>query len=375
MDFKKQLDRRREEGNWRRLTLPLEVDFASNDYLGFARCPSRRHRLIKAWQQAPQPFCGATGSRLLTGSYSQFDELESQIAAFHAAETCLVFNSGYCANVGLLSCIAGVDDVFLYDSHIHASSIDGMRLSRARRKFAWRHNDIGHLEKRLRMLAPRGDVFVVVESVYSCDGSMAPLNSICELCDLFGVKLIIDEAHATGIFGENGAGVAHSISGHPSILARMHTFSKALGSFGAAVLGTQELKEYLINFSRAFTYATALPLQVLLSVKNAYEEMPLAESKRHKLKALVKYFRTSMCAHQCSLMLSETQIQSLIVSGSTQARNLEKTFANQGFDVRALCPPTVPSGSERLRFCLHSFNSEEQIDRMIQILKDTELFK
>ncbi|HSZ87093.1 MAG TPA: aminotransferase class I/II-fold pyridoxal phosphate-dependent enzyme, partial [Puia sp.] len=257
----KKLAERKDLNAYRQLQLPKnKIDFFSNDYLGISKA-----KLLSAVDG--QLSTGSTGSRLLSGNYPLIEETEKMIATFHDAESGLIFNSGYDANVGLVSCIAQRGDTILYDHLSHASIRDGMRLSFAQ-SFSFVHNDTEDLEKKLK--AAQGNIFVVTESVFSMDGDIAPLKIISELCEKYNANLIVDEAHATGVVGEKGEGLVQQLNLQEKCFARMHTFGKALGCHGAVILGSETLKNYLINFSRAFIYTTSLPEISVEAIKNSY---------------------------------------------------------------------------------------------------------
>lgn len=366
-----QLDKRKQQGNCRELKdLRGRIDFASNDYLGFARCEKFKDSLITNWKEHPYPFFGATGSRLLTGHRHFIDELEASIADFHGAETGLLFNSGYDANLGLISTVAQPKDILFYDAHIHASTHEGMRLSKAH-QVPWRHNDVQHLEKRLKSIKKTNDrIFVLVESLYSCDGSLAPLLEICSLCEQYHALVIIDEAHATGIIGKNGEGLVVHHQCQNRVFARIHTFSKALGGYGAVILGSKILKDFLINFCRPLIYATALPLPVLIGIQQAYLRLPQSNVTRTLLQNLIQNFKTQALAADLSLIPSETPIQANIVPGNFQVRSLANYLQSNGFDARPLLSPTVKQGTERLRLCLHAFNTAQEVETLISLIRN-----
>lgn len=367
--LKQHLDVRRKQGNLRSLkALPDHVDFCSNDYLGFARSPELRASLTAAWQACHDVRLGATGSRLLTGHSQMMEELEQALAAFHQAKSGLLFNSGYTANLGLISTIAQPDDLILYDAHIHASMHDGMRLSAAK-CLPWRHNDASHLEHRLKASKSTGKILVLTESIYSCDGTLAPLADVAGLCEQFGAFLIVDEAHATGIIGTNGEGLVQHLGLHNKVFARIHTFSKALGSCGAVVLGKELLKDYLINFCRPLIYATAMPLTSLLTIRQAYQMLPQSLACRSKIGQLIRHFKEQAQRASLPLILSDTPIQSILTPGNASAHAAAACMQKNGFDLRPLLSPTVKRGTERLRLCLHAFNTNEQIDALISTLQ------
>lgn len=355
-ELQQKLRQRHKTGNLRYLTITQgAIDFASNDYLGFSR--ERKH------QKTFFNMKGSTGSRLLTGNSVTFEMLEERIAFFHQAPAGLIFNSGYTANIGLLGCL-GQGAIYLFDTHIHASMHDGMVLSRAR-CYPWRHNDLNHLETRLRKHRDCGRVFVLAESVYSCDGSLVTLTELCQLCEQYGVYLILDEAHATGIFGDCGEGLVVQEGCQNKIFARMHTFSKALGIFGAIVVGSKVLIEYLKNFSRAFIYTTALPESILHIIDEAYHQLIESVSRRKKLFQLISYFTKKVSEHGLPCEPSISPIQKISMEGNVKARTTANQLAIHGFDARALLSPTVQRGHECLRVCLHAFNTHEEIDELM----------
>lgn len=342
------------------------IDFCSNDYLGFSRSPQLQKKIREAEASYPHKHIGSTGSRLLSGNNSLFEELEHYIARFHHAEAGLMFNSGYDANIGLLSCIAKRTDTILYDQFVHASIRDGIRLSYAR-SFSFAHNNIDELEQKITLCT--GNIFVVVESIYSMDGECAPLQEITKLCNYYGANLIVDEAHATGVFGKKGEGKVVESELENRVFARVHTFGKALGCHGAIVLGSETLRTYLINFCRSFIYTTALPLHSLLSIQCAYQFLEsntelLAQLQRH-----ISYFKKNAGAMaKQNFIESNSAIQCLIIPGNKNVRSAAQHIQNAGFDVRPILHPTVPAGSERVRICLHAFNTEKEIDGLLRSL-------
>lgn len=338
------LQKRKDEGLFRSLQITSGlIDLTSNDYFGFARTVDQTKG------------GGSTGSRLLTGNHPFYQLLEEKIARFHRAESCLIYNSGYSANLGLVSALGTEDATFLYDLEIHASMIDGMRLSKAK-CLPFRHNDLNSLERRLK--AAVSPIFVLAESIYSLSGDFAPLEEMADLCVKYGAHLIVDEAHATGVCGPCGEGASVELGIESKIFARVHTFSKALGVHGACVLGSQTLKEYLLNFSRPLIYTTALPSFALLQIEQSYEKL-FREAKGHqqRLKELITYFGRS-----------GSPIQPVYLPSVEKLRLLSKQLRDRGLDVRAITAPTVPKGKECLRVVLHSFNQEEEIDQLLELL-------
>lgn len=370
LNLTNRLEERQQTGLLRQLRIVENlVDFCSNDYLGFARSPELRQAIQAADRDHADASLGATGSRLLTGQTALVDEVERELAQFYQTEAALVFNSGYDANLGLLACLPQSGDTLLTDELIHASLIDGARLSYANRH-RFRHNNLDDLENKLRLLAhrpPTGQTFVAVESVYSMDGDRAPLAQLAHLCDRYGAALLVDEAHATGVFGPNGAGLVVDLGLQNRVLARVHTFGKALGVHGAVVVGSAVLRDYLINFARPFVYTTALPTHSLLAIRHAHRHLSQHTDIRTRLHGRIQYFR-----RQARKFLShavwpdcDSPVQCLIVPGNNQARNAATGLQRAGFDVRAILSPTVPAGQERLRISLHTFNTTAEIDRLM----------
>ncbi len=372
------LNSRKEQNNYRTLNvLHGLVDFFSNDYLGFAKSHELKHRLQQELNRVESAPLGSTGSRLLSGNSQYAEDLEKLIAEFHGAEAALIFNSGFDANYGLLSALPYKGDTIIYDELIHASAHDGMRNSKAT-AVSFLHNNIDSLEQKLRLAS--GLKYIVVESVYSMDGDLAPLREIVELCKKYEAGLIIDEAHATGIFGAKGEGVYSSLFSEactqtPEFIIRIHTFGKALGVHGAVVLCSENTRNFLINFCRPFIFSTALPQHTLAAIKCAYEFLPEAGNQREMLFNLVKHFREECQKAKLKhtqLMNGDSPVQSVLVTGNSRAKEMAKKIQQKGFDVRAILFPTVPKGMERIRICLHSFNTEEEVTNLVHAIVNSE---
>lgn len=343
LDLQKELLLRTEKENLR--TLPKQrklIDFASNDYLG----------LSQSLIFPNGPSFGSTGSRLISGNSILAEEIEKTIANFHDFEAALLFSSGYMANVGLLSAIGKRRDLILFDSCIHASIRDGIRLSSAR-AYSFRHNQPEDLKMRLKRL-PSEQRYVCIESVYSTNGSLAPLNEITRICEQHGARLIVDEAHSVGIFGSKGEGLAPM----QNVFAKIVTFGKALGGFGAAVLCSSQLKNYLINFARTAIFTTALPYPILLAIQTAYGILPHLQKERAHLQKLMDVFET------------ESPIKAVMAKNNHHAKSLSELLANKGFNVPALLHPTVRQGKEILRISLHSFNSLGEAKQLRQAIEE-----
>ncbi len=357
----KKLNERQQQNAFRRLQLPNDrTDFCSNDYLGIVHNGLIEKKLGKtahAWKH------GSTGSRLLAGNYALVEDTEKILAAFHAAEAALIFNSGYDANLGLLSCVPQRGDTIIYDYLSHASLRDGIRLSFAQ-SFSFRHNDVEDLEKRLQ--AATGAIFVVTESVFSMDGDKAPLAAISALCERYGAHLIVDEAHATGVVGAHGEGLVQQLNLQAACFARIHTFGKAVGCHGAVVLGSGRLRNYLINFCRSFIYSTSLPEASVAAIRCAYELFPQMHGERAHLQQLINTFQQANI--NCEKLVSDTPVQIVIVPGNDQVKKVAGDLQTAGLDVRAILYPTVPAGKERLRIVLHAFNTLKELQEVISCL-------
>lgn len=350
----RRLNERKEQNAYRQLRLPLEkVDFCSNDYLGIVH-----NRRLTTDDRRP---AGSTGSRLLAGNYQLIEDIEREIAAFHQAEAGLIFNSGYDANIGLLSCIPQRGNTIIYDFLSHASIRDGIRLSFAQ-SFPFAHNDLNDLEKKLKVAT--GNIFVVTESVFSMDGDKAPLKEMADLCSTYKAHFIVDEAHATGVVGEKGEGLVQELGLQKKCFARVHTFGKAVGCHGAIVLGSEVLKNFLINFARSFIYTTALPESSIAAIQAAYHCFPKMSKERGHLKKLINIFQTTNVPY--TILPSDTPIQIVIVPGNDEVKALAQKLQDHNLDVRPILYPTVPKGSERLRIVLHAFNTVEDVQKILR---------
>lgn len=359
--IKQKLAERKAENTLRTLKINTDlIDFCSNDYLGLAK-EKAIHQNANTLEQY-----GATGSRLISGNHTITIETEQFLANFYQAESALIFNSGYNANLGLFSCLPQRGDTVIYDELIHASIRDGMRLSNAH-SYSFGHNDVIALEKKLQKA--KGNIYVVVESIYSMDGDEAPLKEIARICKKHNAALIVDEAHAVGLFGKNGSGLVTEYGLKNEVFARVVTFGKAMGCHGAAVLGNQELRSYLINYSRPFIYTTALPLPSIQVIKNAHHFITNNTDRNNTLKTLITYFKQQALNINYNIIDSNSAIQCIIVSGNDNVKKLTTTIQKAGFDVRPILYPTIPKGEERIRICLHTFNTPKQIENLIALIK------
>ncbi|UOK42970.1 MULTISPECIES: aminotransferase class I/II-fold pyridoxal phosphate-dependent enzyme [Flavobacterium] len=344
------------------------IDFSSNDYLGFSKSELIFDATHKFLSERNLKSNGATGSRLLSGNHILYSEAEEFIAKFHESESALIFNSGYDANVGFFSSVPQRSDVILYDELSHASIRDGIQLSNAK-SYKFEHNDFEALEKLiLRFKNDNSEIYIVTESVFSMDGDCPNIEELITLCEKYQCLLVLDEAHALGVFGEKGEGLVQSINLQDKVFARIMTFGKGLGCHGAAVLGSQDLKNYLINFARSFIYTTGLSPHSVATILMAYRQ--LKAENINQLRENIVHFNQekNLFGLKPLFVRSKSAIQSAIIPGNEKVKIMAEKLLENGYDVKAILHPTVPQGQERLRFCLHSYNSKEEITEVLQLL-------
>lgn len=373
LKLKKRLEKRKLNNSFRTLAEDQNLtDFASNDYLGLATSKGVFEQTNKILAEFNLEKNGATGSRLLTGNHKLFKFTEEFLAGFHQVQAGLIFNSGYDANLGLLASLPQRGDIILFDELAHASIREAILLSHAR-SFKFRHNDTGDLELQLKKYSTQGegDIYVVTESIFSMDGDFAPLEKIAALAEQHQSYLIVDEAHSTGIFGKKGEGYIAELGLQEKVFARVNTFGKAVGCHGAVVLGSEELKSFLVNFARSFIYTTALPPHSVANILAVYQNFEKGFSEAEKLRVGINFFRQQVFENglKANFINSQTPIQSFLLRGNEMVKSISRQLAHEGFNVKPILSPTVPEGNERLRFCLHSFNSEEEITQVIKLLK------
>ena len=377
------LENRKHENSFRLLgKMNALIDFSSNDYLGVVQHPALA-RVIqtetkKILKDVSHGASGATGSRLLTGNHPLYTKLEELVSCFHESESALVFNSGYTANLGFFQSVPQRGDVIIYDEHSHASIRDGIKISDAK-AYKFTHNELANLSQQLfkySNIENVAEIYVVTESVFSMDGDSPDLVAISQLCEKYNARLIVDEAHALGVLGTQGQGLVQLYGLSEKVFARVITFGKAGGAHGAAILGSTSLKEYLVNFARPFIYTTALPPHTIAGVLTFYtmlDEMKtshMVENVR-RLKKNINIFkshipRTGMDAY---FIASVSAIQCAIIPGVERVKMLSQKLEQKGYDVKPILSPTVPAGSERLRFCIHSYNTKEQLHEVLEILQ------
>jgi 8-amino-7-oxononanoate synthase len=368
------LETRKQNNALRKLPIPNDlIDFASNDYIGFSKNKAifeETHQYLidnKIVQN------GATGSRLLSGNHKVYQEAETYIAKFHQAESSLIFNSGYDANVGFFSSVPQKGDMILFDELCHASIRDGIQLSNAK-AYKFKHNDFEDLERLIQNPRPKTQdpttIYIVTESVFSMDGDTPNLEELAQLSVKYSCHLVIDEAHALGVFGSTGEGLVQMLGLQDQVFARIMTFGKGLGCHGAAILGSQELKDYLINFARSFIYTTGLSPHSVATILTAYQHLVSEKQTINKLRENSIHFNQekNLLGLKPMFVRSKSAIQSAIIPGNQNVKSMAQQIQAKGFDVKAILSPTVPEGQERLRFCLHSFNSKEEITELLGLL-------
>lgn len=365
----RKLSLREQEGMFRVLqTHEGLIDFFSNDYLGFASNPNLDPESAGE-EISPFQWNGSTGSRLISGNSKAHEELESALAKFFRAESALLFNSGYDANIGLLSAVLQRQDAVFFDRLSHASIRDGISLSSAS-SYGFEHNDLGDLKKKISKARSRGGQnYVIVESVYSMDGDEAPLEQLAEYCRSENLYLIVDEAHSTGVMGKDGSGMITTLGLENEVFARIHTFGKALGCHGAAVLGSKSLKNYLVNFARSFIYTTALPPREVLRISAALKQLEHSE-QRDRLSLNIDAFLSEIENLNLTsyFIPSRSPIQSFLLPDSSDPEEIKKVFQEHKMGAKVIFSPTVPKGQERIRICIHSFNTSSEIRRILQLL-------
>ncbi len=355
-----ELARLAQQGLLRAMRAPRGIDLVSNDYLGLAAHPALAERMAAAVRELG---AGAGGSRLLRGHQACFDAIEERLASFSGSESALVFSSGYLANLGLLTTVLDREDLVLSDAQNHASLIDGLRMSGARR-LIFPHNDLEAVERALRAPRPRRTV-IVTESVFSMEGDLAPLAELADLAEAYGALLIVDEAHATGLYGAGGAGRVEELGLRARVLASIHTGGKALGSGGAWIAGRAHLRDLLVNRARSFIFSTA-PLPVLTAALEAAVYLVEREpERRSEVRRKAELLRSGLKALGVNVGASASAIVPVIVGKNDAAMALAASLAAAGFDSRAVRPPTVPQGTARLRVTARYPVADDDLRRFV----------
>ncbi|MAN59710.1 MAG: 8-amino-7-oxononanoate synthase [Flavobacteriaceae bacterium] len=354
------------DGNmFRSLPEPISlIDFSSNDYLGFGRNEALYKMASQLVSEYGLSHTGASGSRLLSGNHALYHSTEAHIAKVHNVEAALIFNSGYDANLGFFGCVPQRGDLVFYDALIHASIREGIQMGLAK-GFKFPHNRHEEIEKIYQSeIRRRGnddfDVYVVTESVFSMDGDSPDLKTLCDFCANRNFHLVVDEAHALGVLGD-GYGLVQFLGLEELVFARLVTFGKALGCHGAAILGSELLKDFLTNFARSLIYTTALPPHSVASVLAAYGQLALAGALRERLWKNNARLKSALHKTTVSHLENQSPIHSIVISGNDGVQKASRMLRDTGFDVKPILSPTVPIGKERLRICMHSFNTETEI--------------
>ncbi|MDA1184477.1 MAG: 8-amino-7-oxononanoate synthase [Acidobacteria bacterium] len=348
-----------ERGLLRTLRPPSGLDLSSNDYLALSR-----HRAVKASMidAVQRDGCGSTGSRLLGGHREAFDSVERAFAAFKGTERALYFSSGYLANLAVLTSFVEPGDTVLSDRLNHASLRDGIRLSLARR-VVFPHNDAGALTRRIERASGQGQVFVVTESLFSMDGDRAPLSTYADICRQTGALLIVDEAHAVGIRGQHGSGLIEESGVGRDVLVSINSAGKALGVSGAFVAGPAWAIEHMTQQARPFLFSTAPPPAVADAIQTSLTIVTDEPERRERLRLRSAFLRKRLGDAGISTPGGDTPIVPVVIGGNHRAVEVAGALHAEGFDVRAVRPPTVPPGTARLRISVHVDIAEADLDR------------
>ena len=341
---------------------------ASNDYLGFCSHPMIKKKArdaIEKWGS------GSGAARLINGNLTLFDELEKRLAAFKNTEDALIFSTGYMANTGLLSALGEKEDIIYSDELNHASIIDGCRLSRAKVKI-YPHKDVKTLESFLNLGSGYHNRIIITDGVFSMDGDIAPVPELLLLAEKYDATLIIDDAHGTGTIGKSGKGtLEHFEIENSSRTIIMGTMGKAMGSFGAFVAGTKDLKEYLINRSRSFIFTTALPPSVPAAAIQALNIIETKPAIITKLKENASFMRDGLKGLGFNTLESETQIMPVMIGSPSDTVNMAKELFDKGLFIQAIRPPTVPKNSSRLRLTVMATHDKIDLEKALSVLEKT----
>lgn len=359
--WEKALDKRKAEGTLRCLhTKPEGIDFYSNDYLGLAKNQDFRKLLLKKVSDDPELLSGSTGSRLISGNSSLTTETEEYIAKLHHYPSALLFPSGYNANLALFSTLLGRLDTIIVDEQIHRSVHDACTMSNAK-KIKFKHNDLASLEEKLQR--QNGQCFIAIESLYSMEGDIAPIQEITELAEKYSAGLFVDEAHAFGVFGY---GLVAEYQLQDKVMATVVTYGKALGSHGAAILSNELIRSYLVNFASPFIYTTSAQDFQWSAIRTGYEFLNHHPGLQKELQKNIDFFRKQRLD---SPSAENSPVQAIIVPNNQRLKALQQNLSENGFLTYAVYSPTVKEGTERLRICLHSFNTKEEIEKLSETIK------
>ena len=351
-----------------------KIDFCSNDYLGLARDKDLSLLIshdFETFQNFNQnlPINGATGSRLISGNSHLIEQFEKECAEFHQAEAALLFGSGFEANLGIISCIPQEGDVIFCDKLIHASLIDGLKLNKIEKRI-FKHNNLADLQHLLEQYPMETPKWIIVESIYSMDGDEAPLHELISLKSKYNAEIIVDEAHSGGIYGPKGEGKCVELGIQNEIFARIVTFGKAWGNAGAVVLGSQILKEFLINFARTLIYSTAPNPLHINSLSTTLKHLKSLDVARKQLFDNISFFRNNITSPDWGE--SQSAIQTFFVKGNLEVRNKAKIAQEMGFAIKPIVYPTVAKGKERIRITLSALSQKKDMLNLIEILENNE---
>lgn len=367
------------------------IDFSTNDYLGLAQSIRQQEKVKAFYETLPNRYLGSTGSRLLTGDSEYAQRLETRLAKWHKRPSSMLCNSGYDANLSVMSCLS-LNSTVIMDDLCHNSIQMGLRLSRGYTLRKFRHNDLHDLRRILieeQKKDSKKPAIIVIESLYSMDGDVAPLKEVLDLALAYNSCVIVDEAHGLGILGDNGLGLLEEcgLENHPSLLCSVHTFGKAAGCHGAVICGSADLKLFLLNYGRPIVYSTSLPLHSLVTIACSYESMTGIEGKRLRrdVRDRAQLFRkllveTVFHKHNGTpsvpirLVESTSPINALIIPGNSRCVEFcDKLWmkSNRSIRLYPIRSPTVPKGEERVRIVLHAHNTEEQVKYLIDLVVST----
>lgn len=364
-DFEAHLQKLHVEHRRRSLSSAGGHDFVSNDYLGLANGPDLKRAVLDAVARGVP--IGSGGSRLLRGNHPEHELLEEEAARFFGSESALFFSSGYAANSAVLSTLPQRGDLIIYDELIHASSHEGIRLARAKARSA-RHNQadsFAAIVKQWRSAGGTGRPWIIVESLYSMEGDKAPLRDLLELSNEHDGFLVIDEAHATGVFGRNGRGLSNELGSHPNVIT-VRTCGKALGCEGALVCCPSVIRDFLVNRGRGFIFSTA-PSPLMAAAVRAVLKL-LAKDERRQVELRERIAFAEDCLRSLGVRCSGTQILPLVLGSAARVMRLADRLQEQGFDVRGIRPPTVPQGTSRVRISITLNADEKTIERLSQAI-------
>jgi glycine C-acetyltransferase len=377
-EFRKELELLKEQGLYRWLRpvsseqgpyIDLDgkrvLNLSSNNYLGLASHPKVKEAFIRATERYG---ASTAASRLISGNIEIFEQLEKKIADFKKTESALVFSTGYMANVGIISSLVGKDDLILSDRLNHASIVDGCVLSRATLK-RFPHRDTEKLEELLGASSRYRRRLIITEGVFSMDGDIAPLPDIVDLAKQYSAILMLDEAHATGVLGEEGRGTMEHFGIEEGVDIIMGTFGKALGVFGAYAACKEEMREYLINKARSFIFTTGLPPGVIGAVIQAFDIIESDKERRRKLHENVVFFRKGLQGLGFDTMQSETQIIPVLVGDSKAVMRFSEILLEEGVFAQGIRPPTVPKGYARLRTTVMATHSREDLEKALTVFE------